>query len=83
MMFAQVPGSQAVVAHVVLLVVSIIVLGGGAVWALSWAFRNGQMSNFARGATSIFDPDEPIGEVTDRALAPRQQHVENPSSEKQ
>jgi hypothetical protein len=63
--------AQVEFAHAVLLVVSIIVFGGGAVWALSWAFRDGQMSNFARGATSIFDPDEPIGEVTDRALAPR------------
>jgi len=35
------------------------------VLALSWALRNGQMKNFGRGATAIFDPDEPIGTVTD------------------
>lgn len=57
--------------YAVMLFVSLVVFGGGAVWALNWAFRNGQMSNFARGATSIFDPDEPEGEVTDCILAPR------------
>jgi nitrogen fixation-related uncharacterized protein len=35
------------------------------VLALAWALRNGQMKNFERGATAIFDPDEPIGAVTD------------------
>jgi hypothetical protein len=50
---------------------SAMIFGGAAVLALAWAFRNGQMSNFARGATSIFDPDEPVGEVTDQTLAPR------------
>jgi hypothetical protein len=48
---------------------SAMLFGGAAVLALAWAFRNGQMSNFARGATSIFDPDEPVGEVTDQSLA--------------
>ncbi len=57
-------------AYAVMLIVSLVVFGGGAVWALTWAFRTGQMSNFARGATSIFDPDEPMGEVTDDILAP-------------
>jgi hypothetical protein len=47
-----------------------ILFGGAAVFVLSWAFRNGQMSNFARGATSIFDPDEPVGQPTDQTLAP-------------
>jgi nitrogen fixation-related uncharacterized protein len=55
--------------YAVMLFVSLVVFGGGAVWALNWAFRNGQMSNFARGATSIFDPDEPEGEVTDSILS--------------
>ena len=38
---------------------------GSVIWALWWALRGGQMSNFQRGAASIFDDDEPIGQVTD------------------
>jgi nitrogen fixation-related uncharacterized protein len=33
--------------------------------ALHWAHRHGQLSNLEKGATSIFDEDEPMGEVTD------------------
>jgi len=44
---------------------SIICFGGAAVLALGWAFRNGQFDNFQRGALSIFDADEPVGEPTD------------------
>jgi cbb3-type cytochrome oxidase maturation protein len=43
-----------------------IVLAISAVWALVWAIRTGQFQNLHRGATVIFDEDEPIGEVTDR-----------------
>ena len=38
---------------------------GSVIWALWWALRGGQMSNFQRGAASIFDDGEPIGQVTD------------------
>ena len=31
----------------------------------AWAIRNGQFSDFQQGATSIFDDDEPLGEMTD------------------
>lgn len=44
---------------------SIVFFGGAAVLALSWAVQNGQFENFERSARSIFDPDEPIGELTD------------------
>ncbi len=40
--------------------------GLSAVYGLVWAVRNGQVRDFARGAASIFDDDEPIGEMTDR-----------------
>lgn len=33
--------------------------------ALHWAHRNGQLKNLEKGATSIFDEDEPEGEITD------------------
>jgi nitrogen fixation-related uncharacterized protein len=44
----------------------VVVFGVSAVWGLVWAIRTGQMSNFAQGAESIFDDEEPIGEMTDR-----------------
>ncbi len=34
------------------------------VWALHWAVRHGQFSNFQKGARSIFDEDE-LGQLTD------------------
>jgi nitrogen fixation-related uncharacterized protein len=34
--------------------------------ALHWAHKNGQFSNLDQGATSIFDEDEPLGQVTDQ-----------------
>jgi len=36
-----------------------------AVWALWWALKGGQFSQFQKGATSIFDAGEPIGRPTD------------------
>lgn len=45
---------------------SILFFGSAAVLAMAWAFRNGQFENFSRGSRSIFDADEPIGEMTDR-----------------
>ena len=40
-------------------------IAASTVWALWWALRGGQMSNFQRGAASIFDDEEPIGQRTD------------------
>ena len=34
--------------------------------ALHWAHKNGQFSNLDKGARSIFDDDEPLGQVTDQ-----------------
>ena len=31
----------------------------------AWAIRTGQFADFQQGATSIFDDDEPLGEMTD------------------
>ena len=42
-----------------------IVFGISTIWALSWAVRHGHFSNFDGAARSIFDEDEPIGEMTD------------------
>ena len=44
---------------------SVVLFGLTAVYGLVWAIRSGQLDNFSRGATSIFDEDEPVGEMTD------------------
>lgn len=38
---------------------------GTVIWAMWWAVRGGQFSQFQHGATSIFDDDEPLGQITD------------------
>ncbi len=35
------------------------------VYALYWASKNGQLRDFDKGAESIFDSSEPIGQPTD------------------
>ena len=44
--------------------------GAMALWALARAIRSDQFSDFSRSAASIFDDEEPVGRVTDSALAP-------------
>ncbi len=44
---------------------SVAVFGLTAVYGLVWAVRHGQLGDFAAGATSIFDDEEPVGEMTD------------------
>jgi cbb3-type cytochrome oxidase maturation protein len=61
----DVPLSGADVALFATVVGSMLLFGGAAVLALGWAFKRGQFENFDRGARSIFDADEPIGEPTD------------------
>lgn len=34
--------------------------------ALYWAHKNGQLTNLEQGAKSIFDEDEPMGQITDQ-----------------
>ena len=48
------------------ILMSIVFFGGAAVLAFSWAVKDGQFTNFERASRAIFDPDEPLGEVTDR-----------------
>lgn len=45
---------------------TMLLCGSSAVWALVWAIRTHQMRHFAKGAASIFDAHEPIGQPTDR-----------------
>jgi cbb3-type cytochrome oxidase maturation protein len=43
-----------------------VAITGTAVFALHWSSRHGQLRDFERGATSIFDDEEPVGQMTDR-----------------
>ena len=53
------------IATLAIVVGSVVLFGGATVLALGWAFRSGQFDNFQQGASSIFGPDEPEGEITD------------------
>jgi cbb3-type cytochrome oxidase maturation protein len=47
-------------------------LTGTAVYALYWSSRHGQLRDFERGASSIFDQEEPVGQMTDHFPVKRQ-----------
>lgn len=42
------------------------VLGATAIAALVWAIRRGEFDRLREASVSIFDDEEPVGEVTDR-----------------
>ncbi len=42
-----------------------IAFGISVVWALTWAVSQGYFSDFDGAARSIFDEEEPVGEMTD------------------
>ena len=48
-----------------------LAISGTAVYALYWSSKHGQLRDFERGATSIFDQEEPVGEMTDHFPARR------------
>ena len=50
---------------------SVVLFSTVAALAFSWAVKDGQFRNLNRGARSIFDADEPIGEPTDAAIIDR------------
>lgn len=54
-----------------------LLFGVTAIWALAWAIRTGQFRSFRRGAASIFDEEEPIGEMTDEFPEKRDIQVES------
>lgn len=53
--------------EVMLLIFAVVgaLIFASAVAALTWAFKNGQFDRIQRGATSIFDEEEPLGLRTD------------------
>ncbi|MBU6401570.1 MAG: hypothetical protein KGS61_14730 [Verrucomicrobia bacterium] len=44
---------------------SLFLLTGSALLALRWAARTGQLRHFQKTALSIFDDEEPVGQMTD------------------
>ena len=54
-------------------------LSGMAVYALYWSSKHGQLRDFERGAASIFDEQEPVGQMTDQFPARRGKHSSPPS----
>ena len=48
-----------------------LAISGTAVYALYWSSKHGQLRDFERGAASIFDREEPVGEMTDHFPARR------------
>jgi len=56
-------------------------LTGTAVYALYWSSKNGQLRNFERGAVSIFDKEEPVGQMTDHFPAKRVKSAAHLSNE--
>lgn len=53
------------VAYYVLVFGVVSLFVGSVFWGLWWALKGGQFSDFQRGATSIFDEEEPLGHMTD------------------
>ncbi|MDZ4814703.1 MAG: cbb3-type cytochrome oxidase assembly protein CcoS [Verrucomicrobiota bacterium] len=51
--------------YLIIILVFTILLGGSGVWALYWAVKNGQMTSLENGAKSIFNDDEPLGQMSD------------------
>lgn len=42
-----------------------IIFGLVAVWAFGWAIRSGQFRELSAQSKTIFDAEEPVGEMTD------------------
>ncbi|MEM9398849.1 MAG: cbb3-type cytochrome oxidase assembly protein [Verrucomicrobiota bacterium] len=52
-------------AFYIILIGSMTIFGGSAIYALFWAAKSGQFSDMKQGAEVIFGKDEPVGEITD------------------
>ncbi|MBK8478935.1 MAG: cbb3-type cytochrome oxidase assembly protein CcoS [Opitutaceae bacterium] len=49
----------------IFVVVMAVAVMASAVYALYWAVKTGQFHQFEKGATAIFDDEEPLGRPTD------------------
>lgn len=58
---------------------TVALLGLTVVILFGWAIKSGQLQDFQRGATSIFDADEPEGEPTDRFPDQDAKHLDGDS----
>ncbi len=62
----------------VVLLGTVTVFGGAALFAFWWAVKTGQFDHPDQQATSIFGPDEPIGMPTDDVLYPSERPAVRP-----
>lgn len=53
-------------------------LGASVVYGLYWAMAHGQFAQFNRGATSIFDDEEPQGFATDAFPGKTRERLKSP-----
>ena len=52
-------------AYIVIIFIFASLFFVGAAFALHWAYKNRQLENLEEGARSIFDEEEPEGEIQD------------------
>lgn len=67
----------------VLIFGTIALLSISVVIVFAWAVRTGQFSDFQHGATSIFDDNEPVGEMTDWFPGQRPSQALDPTRDSQ
>lgn len=48
------------------------------VWAFAWALRSGQFDSLSAGAQTLFDEEEPIGEMTDSFPGTAPEDIDGP-----
>ncbi|MDR0534621.1 MAG: cbb3-type cytochrome oxidase assembly protein [Verrucomicrobiales bacterium] len=65
-----------------LIVGSMVVLGGSAMYGIYWAVRDGQYVNMKKGAEVIFGKDEPVGKVTDLFPGMKPEDIKQPGAAK-
>jgi cbb3-type cytochrome oxidase maturation protein len=58
---------------------SMLIMGATAVYGLWWAAKQGQFADMTKGATAIFDSDEPVGKMTDMVLPPKKKKTQRNS----
>lgn len=50
-----------------------------AAFALYWAYQNGQLNDLEDGAKTIFDDEEPLGEMTD-SFPSKKDRIQSPTN---
>ena len=64
----------------ILFVCSVILLPTTALLALRWAVRHGEFRDLRKTALSIFDEEEPVGQLSDRFPGSRESSAGGPAA---